>query len=230
VSIPASPGDTIFPELKNGIPGQVGVLEHGIRLKPSTMVVAYTTAGITEEVVDADTSTYTGTLVYPSDALPLPAEYEVVWRHLGEVVATEDIVQPAEVPWRPTAQNIASIAAAYTREHVGGYQRLEGDQVQAGRERGEFTADTDPTLTQVEAYIDTACGEIAGRVGTSIPARCYELATTAAKWHAAASVEAKRRPAESEDQGGLYRAFISNYTATLGELVEQARWASLRLT
>lgn len=132
-------------------------------------------------------------------------------------------------PWVPEVHEVAALVAAYAREHVGGYQRPGDGDDQAGRERPTFTAYTDPTYGQVEAYISTAAGEITGRVGAEIPERCWTLARTTATWHAAASVEAKRRPAQTDDQNEMYRAFLSNFRASLEELVRQARWAPVRL-
>lgn len=132
--------------------------------------------------------------------------------------------------WAPTLEQVAALVASYAREHVGGYLRPGDDREQAGRERPTFTEQTDPTASQVRAYIATACQEIVGRIGIGeLPARTWELARTTATWHAAASVDAKRRPTETDSDAALYRAFISNYTASLNELITQARWAPLRL-
>lgn len=224
--IETTPGATINPVIENGPPGQVGTLRHGIRLKPDTMVVAFTTAGIVETVVDADTSTYTGALVVPVDA-DTDLAYEVVWDDGTEIVATDEIVWVLE-DWVPTPDEVAELVSAYAREHVGGYNRPAEEQ--AGRERATFTTNTDPTYAQVEAFIATAVDEIVGRVGVDpLPAGVWGLAKTAAKWHAAASVEAKRRPAQTDEQSGLYRAFISNYRNSLDALIEQARWTPLEL-
>jgi len=195
------------------------------------------------------------TLAVPLDATPdTPSSFDLQvtqatlergWFDFVFIETTTGTRSPASTPvyspanagvsWAPTPTGVAALSAAYTREHVGGYQR-PGDTAQAGRERDEFTADTNPTLALVEGYIAAAVDEVLGRAQklgrtedlTVLDAHAG-LAKRTAGWHACASVEAKRRPASTDDADGLYRAFISNYSACLKELLAHVRYVPPRV-
>lgn len=119
--------------------------------------------------------------------------------------------------WAPTLEDVAAVTPAYTR---GGF---DDDDDQAGAEQGVFTASTSPNALHVCGLILAACEEVQGRVGMQMPARCFELAATTAKWHAAAAIAAGKIPAGTEDASGEYRSHITNYRACLDELVRQCR-------
>lgn len=142
---------------------------------------------------------------------------------MADDVGIDVSVAPPDAPWAPDPDQVAGIVAAFAREAVGGYRRAGGDRMQAGRERATFTEQTDPTREQVEGFIDTAVREVVGRLGNDVPDRCAQLAYITARWHAAASVVAKRQPAQTDDADGLYRAFMTNFDADLKELIRQAR-------
>lgn len=135
-----------------------------------------------------------------------------------------DSVDPDGYPWAPTPEELARLVSAYAREHVGGYHRPADGDAQAGREQGDFTENTTPTRAQVLGFISAACEEVAGRAGVpTLRDSEHALARAAARWHAAAAVVAKRQSSSADEADLLYRAFISNYTATLTELIGQAR-------
>jgi hypothetical protein len=117
----------------------------------------------------------------------------------------------------PAVEDVARLCGAYTRERVGGYVQ------DAGRELGTFTTDTTPTLSQVEGFIDMAIREIRGRCGATILLPQAPLARVTATWHVVAQVEAKRLPAAADDTAGSYANAISNYRASLTELIAQVR-------
>lgn len=127
--------------------------------------------------------------------------------------------QPA-YPWGPTVAEIAQLLPHYTR---GGY---DDDAIYAGAEQGTFTDNTEPTVTEVQGLIDNACDEIAGRVGVLIPIANYTLAKATAKWHVAMTVSASKMPAGTDEAGGEYRSFNSNFLASLNSLTTLARMPS----
>lgn len=122
-----------------------------------------------------------------------------------------------DADFTPSTADVAALCGAYTREYVGGYDQ------QAGREQGDFTSSTTPTVVQVEAFIESAVREVRSRLGYDLLLDDAPLARKAVVWHAAAQVEAKRLPAGSEDSHGAYQAFIGNFAACLGELQTQAK-------
>lgn len=131
------------------------------------------------------------------------------------------MTDPATIySWAPTIDDIARVSQNYTR---GGF---DDDDVQSEGEPGTFTENTEPTASEVEAMILTACDEVASRAGvTPLPTRCYTLAKTAAKWHVAMSIAADKAPQGTDDAGSEYRSKNLNYVNTLSELVSQARMA-----
>lgn len=126
--------------------------------------------------------------------------------------------------WNPTVEDVAEVTPAYTR---GGF---DDDEPQAGAERGTYDETTSPTAAEVGALIVAACEEVAGRVGVAIPVRCYGLARITARWHAAAQIAAGKRPAGTDDADGEWSGHISNYRASLNELIAQARIGATRLS
>lgn len=119
--------------------------------------------------------------------------------------------------WAPSAAEIGALIPAYTR---GGY---DDDAIYAGAEQGTFSDTTSPTLTEVQGLIDTACEEIAGRVGVLIPAAQEPLARATAKWHVCMTIAQNKMPAGTDDASGEYRAFNSNFIASLNSLIALAR-------
>jgi hypothetical protein len=129
-------------------------------------------------------------------------------------------------PWAPTPDECAEVMPAYTR---GGFD--DDDRIYAGAERGAFDDSTSPTEEDVVGLITAACDEVAGRVGVVIPLAQYGLARTAAKWHVAMTVAQQKMPSGTDDAAGEYRAFNSNFVASLSALVELARMpTSVRLS
>ena len=169
------------------------------------------------------------------DAPVAAGAYLLVWRTSDAEPPAYEIFLPLTVlaalpeappnpdDWRPTVEQVAAVTPAYTR---GGF---DDDFPQAGAERGVYDDNTSPTAAEVEDLIDAAQAEVQGRVGTTIPARCFELARITATWHVAASIAAGKLPAGTDDASGEYRAFIANYRNSLDALVEQARATGTRL-
>lgn len=131
-----------------------------------------------------------------------------------------------EAEWIPTVQEVAGVVPAYTR---GGFDDDSEEIDHAGEERGTFTETTSPTRRQVEGLISTAADEIQGRVGRSIPERCWTGARAATIWHVAADIAGGKVPAGADDARGEYATYIANFRATLDELVRQARMGPIRL-
>lgn len=230
-----APVEVVLQGAPTGLTGQVGV--RVLDQPAGTVVVPRATSPVEQA---PGSGVYAATLAAPAEL----GGYLVVWDTGGDAprfaseelqvlsagASAPDVSPPVGAPaWAPTIDEVAALVASYTREYAGGYQR-PGDAAQAGRERSTFTASTDPTLEQVEEYVRVACQEVLGRVGVDpLPDRLHGLAHTAARWHACASVSAKRQPTQAGDNDGLYRAFVSNYTASLRELSEQARYGCLTL-
>lgn len=165
------------------------------------------------------------------DAGPEPPEFEV-FIPLAVVAAagTGGVPLPGELyDWAPTVDDVAKVTPAYTR---GGF---DDDRPSAGAEQltedgvPTYTDDTEPNRAHVEGLIATACDEVAGRVGVTIPASQYGLALTTAKWHVAAAIAAGKRPAGTDDASGEYRGHIANFRASLDALVVLARRGATRL-
>ena len=115
--------------------------------------------------------------------------------------------------WMPTLQDIADVSPAYTNDD------------------GAFDQDTEPDVAQVEAFLRTAVTEVAGRVGVRAERleQFPDLAHAAAKWHAAASVEAQKSPEGTDRSEAGYSWKQGSYIACLNELTAQARRGALRL-
>lgn len=122
-------------------------------------------------------------------------------------------------PWAPDVDAVAQLLPAYTR---GSFDDQNGG-IYPGSEQGEFTDSTSPTEEEVEGLIQTACEEIAGRVGIAIPLAQYGLATATAKWHVAMTISGDKMAAGTEEAAGQYRQYNSNFVASLNSLVELAR-------
>jgi hypothetical protein len=139
--------------------------------------------------------------------------YRITWLDAdGNTQPTLPILNVPAPAWQPRPSEVATVVSAWAAQHVGGYEN-------AGRELQHFTDATDPTLARVEGFIGQAVNEIVGRVGvTVLPESLWGLARTAAIWHAAGSVAAKRVPTAADEQSGMYRSFMSNYTASLKDL------------
>jgi hypothetical protein len=164
-------------------------------------------------------------------------EYQLVWRTsdpeppemevfipLAIVSATGVTVTPGELPeWAPDVDEVARVTPAYSR---GGF---DDDSEDAGAEQLTFTDDTSPTRQHVEGLIQTAADEVQGRVAVAIPSRHHGLAKTAVLWHVAASISGGKRPADTDDATGEYRANILNFRNTLDELIKLARTSRTRL-
>ena len=152
--------------------------------------------------------------------------YRVVWVDaLGGEQATAPVqnTDATTTPsWVPTVQNVADLCPVYTRRPVDS----EGEQ--SGGEQGVFDDTTNPTASQVQALIAVAVEEVRGRVGVDVARleRFPELARRTAAWHAAASIEADKRPENAVETTGAYQWKYSSYVACLNSLI---KWAAVPL-
>ena len=86
-------------------------------------------------------------------------------------------------PWMPSLEQVADHIPTRTRNAA-----TAGDTTLLGT----FTAATEPTDEQARRHITSACAEVMGAVGGTIPATpafLYELASEAAALRAAADIE-----------------------------------------
>lgn len=120
--------------------------------------------------------------------------------------------------WAPSTQDVALLAPAFTR---GPWD--DDDREHSGAEQGDFTEDTRPTRTQVEALIAHACDYVEGRAGVPIPERCHKLAKTAVIQVVAAWIASNTLPEQAEELEGMYRTRQDPGEATIAEVVRQAR-------
>lgn len=168
------------------------------------------------------------------DSPLVTGEYNLVWRTGDPEPPELEVFVPLSVvsalgaapvepgtlaPWAPTVEEVAAVTPQYT---VGGF---DDDRDDAGSEQATYTESTSPTAEHVASLIIAATDEVQGRVGVTIPERHYGLARTTAKWHVAASISAGKQPADTDDAGGEYRGHITNFRASLDELVRLARMA-----
>lgn len=198
-----------------------------VALVDGTVWRAASADGIVESPAGDGTSTYGATYV-----LPGVGTWVERWRDTEpdpDVVTDEVIVVdvpesappalPADLPpWAPSVEEVAGVTPAYTR---GGFDDddPEDDELVPGVEHATYDEGTSPTRGHVEALIRTACEEVAGRVGQTIPVRYYGLARAAAKWHVAAVIAGGKQPAGTDDAAGEYRTHIANFRAALDRLV-----------
>jgi hypothetical protein len=123
----------------------------------------------------------------------------------------------------PSLADIAKLVPEYTRHPV------DMPEEQAGDETGAFDEHTDPSAAEVQGYIEVAVAEVRARVGVTITDRLASLARTAAAWHAAAAIEAKKSPAGTDEADSSYRWKRDSYVKTLDDLIRQARMGPTRL-
>ena len=86
-------------------------------------------------------------------------------------------------PWMPSLEQVADHIPTRTRDAT-----VPGDTTL----RGTFTSTTEPTDEQARRHITSACAEVMGAVGGTIPAApafLFELASEAAALRAAADIE-----------------------------------------
>lgn len=135
-------------------------------------------------------------------------------------MSADPILDPTTVyPWAPSVDDVARVSQNYTE---GGFDSEQDSEDGLGT----FTDSTEPSYDEVQGLILSACDEVAGRAGVPVlPARCYTLAKTTAKWHAAAAIAGDKAPQGTDDAGGEYRSKILNYRNSLDELIAQARMA-----
>lgn len=196
--IECNPGDTIHPKIEGGPAGQLSALTDGIRLQDAgTVIAALTSAGLTEDPVDDDTSDYTGTLIVPSD-VDITATHEVFWEADGEVVGTEEITFIRAEGYRPTVLDVAQHITTRTRNN-------------RGRVIGTFDETTTPSGERVEELLDQFLPEFELDVSETIPADLHTDARTVAALGAAAAVEASYRAEAVDDTNSTYQALRARY-------------------
>jgi hypothetical protein len=128
--------------------------------------------------------------------------------------------------WIPVVEDLAKLVPAYTR---GGFDDDSPPSEYPGEEQGTFTESTSPTHDEVESLISTAADEVQGRVGRSIPERCFGLARSAVIWHVTADIAGTKIAAGSDDARGEYAKNIANFRASLDALIVEARRGPTRL-
>jgi hypothetical protein len=121
----------------------------------------------------------------------------------------------ANPSWAPTTAEVAALAGgAYARELGSGF---DGTVEQVD----DFTASTEPSKTQVEAFITAGCDELTGQLpDAAVPTSLQKLAHVAVQWFGAAQVHAVREDSDGEPASGAYRAAIANYRVNAERVLE----------
>lgn len=109
--------------------------------------------------------------------------------------------------WAPSLTDVAGLVPTRTIDS-------------AGTQQGTFTANTEPTATQVQGYISQIVAEIVGTVGT-VPAALFEQAKGVAKLGVAWLVERSYTP--TGDVQNLGTDFVNDYRASLRQLAASSR-------
>lgn len=106
----------------------------------------------------------------------------------------------------PTTADVAAILRARTKD-------LTGVEV------GDFTADTRPTHTEVQALIAQAYAEVTGQSGTLLHPRCAGAATALVVIRAAMWVELSYFPEQVRSDRSVYQELAEQYTAGMPGLL-----------
>lgn len=139
-----TPGSTTTVYLASAPPGLVGTLTFRLVAADDTVVIAESTAGITESTQIE--GRYAREVTWPTER----GIYTAVWRN-GVFQPTEDFEVGYSSDYRPTVEDVAALMRARTRVDMN--------------EQGTFNDDTRPTGDQVALLIDEAMDEVAGHLG-----------------------------------------------------------------
>lgn len=209
----AKPGDAFEARVQGFPAGQAGVVGVQILDDSGDVAVARTTDGIQES--PAGSGSYIATLVAP------PAGgYSVFWdtgvispsTTAAEELVVNDVGQPAPPPvpvdYTPTVSQVAKLIMSRTRNSNG--QLL-----------GTFTADTEPTDTDVDALIATAQAEVEDVVGNNIPEELWDDVSTPIAYLAAANVELSFFSEQVNTGRSIYPQLMDRYKESLADVKAQ---------
>jgi hypothetical protein len=121
---------------------------------------------------------------------------------MSEVVPTE-----TAVPWRPTADEVARLLRARTKDATG-------------TEVGAWTSDTRPSLSEVEDLIDQAVELMQARTGTDLAEPCASGAHRLAGLLAAMLVELSYFPEQVNSDRSAYPEYKRLYDDGMNALAE----------
>ena len=110
----------------------------------------------------------------------------------------------ADFDYTPSAEDVAAIMRARTKTPDGML--------------GAFTADTDPSLEQVETLILPATGMVAAAIGQDIPADYLPAARLAATACTAMLVELAIQQKAGSDETSAYQHYRDLYTDAVGRV------------
>jgi hypothetical protein len=123
-----------------------------------------------------------------------------------------ETLPPLEVVWAPTPDQVAQLLRARTKDS-------------AGKEVGAWTADTRPTLVEVEGIIELAVGQLSAAIGAAVPDVCAQGAQGAAALLAAMLVELSYFPEQVRSDRSAYAEYKALYdgrVVMLQDCVESA--------
>jgi hypothetical protein len=109
--------------------------------------------------------------------------------------------------WAPSLRDVAELCPEHTRRPI----ELGGGNLQT------FTADTNPTATDVQGFIDAAVQDVEARAVPITTTHLAHRAARAATWHAVATVHAKV-PLDTDDADSSARRAEREYLGLLTEL------------
>lgn len=112
--------------------------------------------------------------------------------------------------WAPTADQVAKLSGPRTRG-------TDSIAARSATEQGEFNTTTRPTLAEVQDFIEQACDDVlAAFEGREPCTDTFERgARAAARYRAAALVEARVTPESVNQEGSAFEAFEAMFAQTL---------------
>lgn len=206
------PGESHRIELADGAPlGLVGVLAWRLENVDNEIVVADTTAGVSEYADGA----YDALVPFAIDA----GDYRLI-AVFPDVELLADVVRVSELPDPgaplgvvPTVADIGALLRA----------RTKGSDQTGGDELGTFTADTRPTGAQVAALIAQAVSDVAMRVGADVDEDLHGSYRECVALRAAMLVEIGYYPEQTGDgpqDRTVYHSMRRSYEDSVETLVK----------
>jgi hypothetical protein len=116
-------------------------------------------------------------------------------------------VEPIEVAWRPTVDDVAALIRARTKDA-------------SGNELGTFTAATRPTDAEVEQLISNGCAKVATLVGWTLPGDAeLEAKHLAALW-TACEVEQSYWPEQVRSERSPFAQLLAMFEYDVGPFLQ----------
>jgi hypothetical protein len=109
-------------------------------------------------------------------------------------------------PYRPSQEQVAALLRARTKDDLG-------------KELGEWTTATRPTLDEVENLIGLAQGEVTGRIGVNLPPTAVSSVQTATALLTACYIEKSYYPEATNRDTSAYVQYREEYERAITGLL-----------